>query len=585
MSLFSAFIDKAPNKVFFSITLGALAGVSYALLIPLILSALEGQGDGLFKVADDNLTTFLSFEVANDAFALMFASICLFILVARTCSQVILTRVAMDVTTGLRVKMYQRIAKAPIIALENLGAAKLIASLTTDVPRIVMGARLLPDLLINGITLVGMLVYLWYLNSAVFWFVLQCIFFGMVTYKLPIMFAQRYMKRSRENVDNLHGAIQGLINGAKELKLNQKKRQVYFEQELLKHEQQVLTADKTGQTIYRLAVNYGDLVSFFVIGAVSFVFINYHTIANHELIGVIMVLLYISGPIAILLSFMPQVSISQISLQKVERLFAQLPEETVASAPLAESTSLAGWQTMQFKEVVYQYGKVGGFKVGPLNFAIKRGELTFIVGGNGSGKSTLSKLITQHYLADGGAIYFDQQLIDGSTLAAARECIGAIYSDYHLFKRILQDDSDGQLTAKIEHYLVALNLDKKVNYVNGEFSTLDLSDGQKRRLALLVAYIEDKDLYLFDEWAADQDPVFKDIFYNDILGELKAQGKAVIVISHDDRYFALADQLIVMNEGRIVKDVDRAQSDLLDVYVTKRDTAKQTVAQNELTPA
>ncbi|MFT5164072.1 MAG: putative ATP-binding cassette transporter [Alteromonadaceae bacterium] len=565
MNLFASFIEKAPNKVFISITLGALAGISYAMLIPLILSALESP-EGLFQPVESRGELFLSFEIANYPFALMFASVCLFILVARTCSQVILTRVAMDVTTALRIKMYHQISNAPIIALENVGGAKLIASLTTDVPRMVMGARLLPVLLINGVTLLGMLTYLLYLNSAVFWFVLQCIFFGMVTYKLPMVLAERYMRQAREHVDGLHGAIQGLINGSKELKLNRKKRDVYFEQELINYEHQVLNADKTGQTIYRLAVNYGDLISFFVIGAVAFVFVNYHTVTGSELIGVIMVLLYISGPIAILLSFMPQVAISQISMNKVQRLFAQLPKEDDQNT----GASLDDWQSITFKDVTYQYGDASAFKVGPLNFSINRGELTFIIGGNGSGKSTISKLITHHYLPDSGEVYFDQQLIDSATLSGARQCIGAIYSDYHLFSRILENDDDGQLHGKIDKYLKELGLEHKVTYTDGKFSSLNLSDGQKRRLALLVAYIEDKELYLFDEWAADQDPVFKDIFYNSILPELKAQGKAVVVISHDDRYFELADQLIVMNEGQVVQNIGSQHKDLLDLYVTKK---------------
>ena len=566
MSLFATFVNKAPNRVFASILLGAMAGICYALLIPLILTALEVE-NGIFKVADSTAETVLSFEVANYSFAVLFVALCGFILLARTCSQIILVRVAMDTTTDLRIKIYHRIAKAPIVALENIGAAKMIASLTTDVPRIVAGARLLPDLLINVITLFGMLTYLLYLNTDVFWFVLQCIGFGVVTYKLPIWFGNGFIRRSRAYIDDLHRAIHGLINGAKELKLNRRKREVYFERELIAQEKRILKAEKTGHTIFRFAVNYGDLLAFFVIGAVGFVFVNYHEISNLELVGVIMVLLYLSGPIAILMNFLPQVAVSQTSMNKVNDLFAELPEEAVE----VNDTSISRWQSMRFDNVSYQYGQDGnGFKIGPLNFAINRGEITFIVGGNGSGKSTLSKLVTQHYVPGSGQIYFDDCQINPETLDAARQCIGAIYSDYHLFDRVLDDDDDGTLAAKIQGYLVALNLDHKVTYEDGLFSTLNLSDGQKRRLALLVAYIEDKDLYLFDEWAADQDPVFKDIFYKDILVELKAQGKAVVVISHDDRYFDLADQLIVMNEGKMVKDVMANNHDLLDMYVTGR---------------
>jgi putative ATP-binding cassette transporter len=566
MGLFSAFIDKAPNRVFISITLGALAGMSYAMLIPLILSAVEVESE-LFKTVVGDTQTLWSFEIANYHFATLFGSVCLFILFARTCSQVILTRVAMDVTTALRVDMYRRIAKAPIVALEEVGAANLIASLTTDVPRIVIGARLLPDLLINGVTLIGMLMYLLYLNEPVFWFVLKCMLFAMVTYKLLVMLGGRYSKKGRAYTDKLHGAIHGLINGAKELKLNPQKREFYFEQELLKQENLVLNAEKTGNTIYRLGVNYGDLISFFVIGAVAFIFVNYNKMSNQELIGVVMVLLYISGPIAILLGFMPLITVARISHKKVNDLFSLLPQEEAVEV----SGSLADWQQIRFKDLRYRYGsKSSGFELGPLNFTINRGELTFIVGGNGSGKSTLSKLITQHYMPTSGEIYFDDCLINSQTLGMARQCITAIYSDYHLFERILEQGDEQALSEKIDRYLVALDLDKKVNYAKGEFSTLNLSDGQRRRLALLVSYIEDKDLYLFDEWAADQDPVFKDIFYNEILVELKQQGKAVVVISHDDRYFHVADQLIVMDEGQIVEDIDSAHSDLLDKYVTKR---------------
>lgn len=566
MKLFDAFFQKAPNRVFLSIVLGALAGMSYAFLIPLVLSTLTPE-DGLFeKVEVIEPDTFLSFEVASYPFAVLFLGTCVFILIARACSQVILTRVAMDVTTGLRVKMYSAISKAPLIALENLGSARLITALTIDVPRIITGARLIPDILINLVTLVGLLGYLFYLKADVFWFVIQGIFFGLVTYQIPKMLGSKYFKRSRGHVDLLHGAIEGLILGAKELKLNQDKKEGYFKEALLKEENKVLALDKNGHTIMRTAEIYGDMISFFVIGAVGFVFVNYYSITTQELVGVIMVLLYITSPIAILLHSFPQLSISRISLRNVNRLFAELPEENVSD----KRSSLDSWQSIKFKDIIYQYApNKSGFTVGPLSFEIKKGELTFIVGGNGSGKSTLSKLITHHYLPVQGQIYFDDQLINSDTLLAARNCISAIYSDYFLFEQLFEKNKE-QLTQRVDKYLKAFDLDHKVSFSNGQFSTLNLSDGQKRRLALLVAYIEDKDLYLFDEWAADQDPTFKDIFYRDILPDLKAKGKAVVVITHDDRYFDLADQLIVMNEGKIVEDIHNNHKELMERYVTKR---------------
>lgn len=99
-----------------------------------------------------------------------------------------------------------------------------------------------------------------------------------------------------------------------------------------------------------------------------------------------------------------------------------------------------------------------------------------------------------------------------------------------------------------------LNLDNKVQVENGKFSTIVLSQGQGKRLALLTAYLEKRPIYLFDEWASDQDPFFRDVFYEKILLNLKQQGKTVLVISHDDRYFHLADRVIKLDYGKIEYD-------------------------------
>ncbi len=556
MNLFSEFSRKAPNKVFLSIVLGGLSGVFYSLLIPLVLSVLK-EGDARLDTIATAPTQFLSLEIANAPFAIVFALVCVFILVTRTLSQVMLTRVAIDVASGLRTHMYDRIAHAPIAALEAIGPARLIAALTSDVPRIVLGARMLPDILINVVMLLGMLSFLLILNSDVFWFVLACIAFGVITYQIPMMIGRRYFVRARQHFDDLQESIQGLIHGIKELKLNDSKRSDFFQSVLLHHERAVQDNEKSGYTVIRAASNYGDLLSFFVIGSIIFVVVNYRVVSNQELIGVIMALLYITGPISAILNFIPQISVSRISMQRVAQLFQEIPAETIVEP----QQSAQPWDTVCFDQVGYRHGGTDdneGFRVGPLSLEFRKGEITFIVGGNGSGKSTLCKLLTLHYRATSGSIRFGNQTITDDSIGAYRQSISAIYSDYHLFNKIL-GTADERLAATIEHYLKALHLDRKVRYSDGRFSTLALSDGQRRRMALLVSLIDNKELYLFDEWAADQDPTFKSVFYDEILPALKASGKAVVAITHDDRYFHMADQLIVMEEGEVVR-VDRRET-------------------------
>ncbi|MHB1059233.1 MAG: cyclic peptide export ABC transporter [Rhodanobacter sp.] len=550
MKIFDAFAKRSPNRVFVAIVLGSLAGMAYALIIPLVLAVLNPDGsrfDAVGKVS----TTFLGWEVSDYRFAAAFAGVCGFILLARTLSQVILLRVSLDIATDLRTGIYERIAAAPIAALDRVGLPRLIATVTADVPMIVAGARLLPEILTSGVTMVGMLGFLLYLNPAVFWFVLGSIAVGAITYQLPVWFGRRQLIRARRHTDDLYESIRGLVHGAKELKLSRAKRADYFENVLRINEVNVRGAAKAGNTVLAVAQNYGNLITFFVIGAVSFVFVNYHAITLQQLSGVIMVLLYVAGPVNVLLNFIPQFTAAQVALRKIEETFARVPSEQIDES----AADRRGWRAMHFEGVGYQYGdRQGepGFTVGPLDLTIRKGEVTFIVGGNGSGKSTLSKLITLHHQPTLGKVLLDGEEVGPGNIAGYRAGITAIYSDYHLFDRIL--GVDGDLQARVDEYLVALDLDRKVAFVDGRFTTLALSDGQKRRLALLVAWLEDADLYLFDEWAADQDPTFKAVFYAQILPDLRQRGKAVVAISHDDRFFHVADHIIEMADGRIASD-------------------------------
>jgi putative ATP-binding cassette transporter len=574
MKLFDAFGRQAPNRVFLAILLGALAGMAYSFLIPIVLSSLGGAQVPGPGSAEPAVSTLWGVEIANDGMAGLFFFTCLLILGARSASQIMLVDVSMKLSTDMRMTVYRRIAVAPLAALENVGQARLMAVLTTDIGRILMGARLLPDLLINIVTLLGMLGFLLYLNADAFWFVMGAIAFGVVSYQVPMYFGGRQFAAARRAADDLHGAMHGLLQGAKELKLNVPKREHFFQEMLLAAERKAAGLEQRGMTITRVATSYGDLISFFVIGFITFVFVNYHAISQQELLGVIMALLYVTAPVTGILNFFPLVLMANVSLRKVNALLDELPAEEDGAAPAPAPP----WRALRFSAVCYSHAPSGdsAFQVGPIDLAIERGQITFIVGGNGSGKSTLSKLLTMHYTPTAGAIHLDQTAVTAANVVACRQDISAIYTDFHLFDRLHGMDKGGQWQAQIDGYLRDLRLDQKVEVRDGRFSTLALSDGQKKRLALLVAFLEDRKLYLFDEWAADQDPEFKRVFYEKLLPDLKARDKAIVVISHDERYFHVADKLVVMEEGKIIR-VDQPQRPILPAAVYPLKEAAQCV--------
>jgi ABC-type siderophore export system fused ATPase/permease subunit len=204
---------------------------------------------------------------------------------------------------------------------------------------------------------------------------------------------------------------------------------------------------------------------------------------------------------------------------------------------------------LEIRNLCYAYrdeqGKV--FSVGPLNYTFRSGEIIFITGGNGSGKSTLAKLITGLYPADEGDILLNHKRLSATALG---QYFSAIFSDSFLFGRLYGIDYHTK-EGLIQEYLKVLELQDKLTVTDGQFSKTKLSTGQRKRLALLVSYLEDRQIYLFDEWAADQDPEFRKFFYHRLITELKNKGKCVIAITHDDHYFHLADKVIKMNMGKM----------------------------------
>ena len=218
------------------------------------------------------------------------------------------------------------------------------------------------------------------------------------------------------------------------------------------------------------------------------------------------------------------------------------------------------------------------FELGPIDLSFEPGSVTFIVGGNGSGKTTLAKLLVGLYAPESGEVFLDGERIDDGNRDRYRQLFSAIFADFHLFERLLQRPRPA-LDKAGNRLLQRLHLQHKVKVIDGafvsqalsptHFTTEALSQGQRKRLALVAACLEERPFLVFDEWAADQDPAFKEVFYRELLPELKAQGKAVLVISHDDRYFHLGDRLLKLEEGQLF-NIDLADTALGQARLNRR---------------
>jgi len=271
-----------------------------------------------------------------------------------------------------------------------------------------------------------------------------------------------------------------------------------------------------------------------------------------------LILLFLQGPLEVIMSAIPELAKTSVALEKLQSLGLRLNPDAENEYPPGpgqeDKRPIQFKQSIKLKNVTHKYYRElegSHFQLGPINLDFSPGELVFLIGGNGSGKTTLAKLLLGLYEPDSGSIAIDDIELSSEQYEEYRQLFSAVFVDFFLFDELLGLENI-DLDAKASQYLEQLQLSHKVTVEGGKLSTTQLSQGQKKRLTLMSAYLEDRPFYVFDEWAADQDPEFKRVFYRSILPDLRDKGKTVLVISHDEQYFDVADRYIKMDSGQIV---------------------------------
>ncbi|WP_438028696.1 cyclic peptide export ABC transporter [Sorangium sp. So ce233] len=528
--------------------LSFVAGYSRRILVLAVLAGV------LCGVCNTAALVLINRSLQGDRGAVMwtFAAVCFLLPFARYHSEILLTRLSQGALYDLRVKICRKVLGAPLRQLEEIGPPRMLTVLTEDIPVITAALQQIPIICVNLVVVVGGLLYMGWLSPVMLASVIALIVLGVVGYQLPMGQATRHFRRAREATDELMKTFRALTRGVKELKLHAKRREAFLATSLEAEAGVVQASNLRGMVALTAANGWGQGVVFTIIGVTLFVLPLFQVTSPEALIGYSLILLYLMTPMQVLIGAIPALSRAGIAVQKVEDLGASLKVdagEAEATAPLPEK-----WKRLELAGVTHAYrsdGKDDTFTLGPIHLSVRRGEMLFLVGGNGSGKTTLAKLITGLYEPEAGEIRLDGEAITDRNRQAYRQLFSVVFFDFHLFERLIGLDSP-ELNVRARAYLSRLQLDHKVSVEGGVLSTTSLSQGQRKRLALLTAYLEDRPVLLFDEWAADQDPVFKDVFYRQILPELRASGKTIIVISHDDRYFGLADRVLKMDFGQLV---------------------------------
>ena len=546
MKLLSFIQQTAPHLFYLALAISLLSGLTNAALVGLISRQLT-RGAAM----NDQFIA---------SFALLIGVAVLFDLGAKQALNLLHHRV----TYELRLSLARQVLAAPLAQLESVTSPRLFALLIDDVARITQVLVELPTVAIGLATLAGCLLYLLWLSPLTL--------LAMIGVALPILVAYWLLQRRLSRIlqwslrlrDQLLATVHDLTAGIKELKLHLPRRAALYHQHL-----QPIIAQSTQSSLrycqsYFLAQNVNQF-TYFVILFGLFILSRRFPIPA-EVLGVYAIMiLYLKNATMTLVSALPHATEALAMINQLEALGFTL-RAPILVPPVSQSRPpVTKNVVLDLQGLTYTYDNTDGdtdanrnderrFHIGPLDCRLQAGEIVFITGGNGSGKTTFLKLLVGLYPPTAGQILWNEQPVTTANREAYQQNFAVIFAEPHLFPHLL-GPADDQRDQRAQGWLQRLHLAHKVQVVDGKFSTLDLSFGQRKRLALLTAYLEDRPVYLFDEWAAGQDPEFRTIFYRTLLPELKAQGKLLIVISHDDHYFDAADRIIKLDAGQI--EVDR----------------------------
>lgn len=548
-----AYSDTSPPSADLAVTATLLEAVRIVRPVwPLVaLTSSAGAATGLAGAAlVAAINQALYPATASPQLLPQFAALCLATLTGEIVGGLASARLTQEIAASLRYDLTARILDAPLIDIERLKPHRLLAILDTDVPVIGALAMQLSGIVVSLAVTLGCFGYLVALSPALSLVTLAAVLLGGMSQIASGRIGARGLDSVREAQDDLHIAYRGLTEGAKELRISQSRR--------------VRIVEQLGSAIETTRTRFETAMRAFVLGRAASSAVFFVTLllvigvalALDVEVGVtsgfVLAMLYLKGPLEQLVNALPLIANAQASLRKVSQLSTGLAP--IAPDRRGDATLSSNFQgsLISLKDIEFRFPPVAGsagFLLGPIDLEIRRGETLFIVGANGSGKTTLIKLLTGLYQPSAGTVTSDGRVVEWAAIDGYRALFSAIYFDYFLFDDLVSARPSWPDDAM--RYLEALEISHKVTIQGERFSTTDLSTGQRKRLALVQLLLEDRPIVVLDEWAADQDPTFRNTFYTHLLPELKRQGKTLIVVSHDDRYFGIADRIVYMTAGRL----------------------------------
>ncbi|MBP3207172.1 MULTISPECIES: cyclic peptide export ABC transporter [unclassified Campylobacter] len=491
----------------------------------------------------------LKLETKNLQIMFFFFALLLLFLGLSILSRAVLCKIETNFVFNLRSKIIKQIIDTKYQKIEQAGQANLLASLSSDISRLTDGFMRISELVQGVMMVIFVGIYIAYISFDMFLFLFFWIGALMIIWHFFMKKVIANFDAYRQGEDALYKNYKASIEGHKELSINSVKAKNLYENKFLPNATNLRQTSLRAQIYQAFASNFMSIMLLGAVGVVLYYGLGGSKEDLANAVTVALTVLFLRGPLMTVAFSFPSLLRAKIAFNKIQDL--NLDE----FKPEFWSESLPEWKSLKLKNINFRY-KNSEFGLKNINLEINSGEIVFLVGDNGSGKSTLFMILAGLYEATSGEIWVDDTKITEQNLQSYRNNISAIFSDFYLFDDVLGDEEIAKA------WLEKMALTGKVNIEKGEkseneaskfakFSTTNLSSGQRKRLAMVSTLLENNKFLMLDEWAADQDPVFRKQFYEEILGTLKAKGYTIFAISHDDRYFEYADKIYKMKNGEI----------------------------------
>ncbi|MDP2903907.1 MAG: cyclic peptide export ABC transporter [Methylovulum sp.] len=489
-------------------------------------------------------------EVQLSNFILFFADLML-LLYTKQYSLKQATIIAENAINRVRMRVTDKLRRTELLFIETTGHADIYTSITQDASLISESAIIMINACQQVMVVVICLIYIAWLSVPGFIVTVSVLGLSVLMYLYNSRHINNRLHEAAKKESEFFNGINSILMGFKEIKINVKKNEALFTHiETISQEAKDIKV-ATGLN-FVIDLMFAQTSFFILCAGIIFVLPVLSPTYVGQVVGITVAVLFLFGPLSMVVGALPMFERANVAVENLYRLEEEIDEFSKPEQNI--DIQVPDFESLELEKITFHYqqqseGSV--FGVGPINLKINKGDILFIVGGNGSGKSTLVKLLTGLYYPLSGNMYINNKPLEADAYVHYRELFSTIFADFHLFEHLYGVEDVDQ--KRVDNLLKTMELEKKTTFKNNRFSNTDLSTGQKKRLAYIASVLEDKQIYVFDEWAADQDPEFRKYFYEVLLKDLKSKGKTVIAVSHDDRYFSSADKIIKLEYGSIVE--------------------------------